>query len=169
MTWHVCQANDRTHHSALVTTFFVDVPALRCLSLMLLSPKAAGPYLRTVRHSSILAVAMLLKVKVREAADVTNPIYKDGVVSHKLQDGICAVGQGEVEHKGGEQDTGHLLHKLAGLRTMLATVTLAANISAGVTPAVAVSTGVTPAFAILAGVTPAISISATATSAATVL
>ena len=76
-------------------------------------------YLGAVGGSPILAVAMLLEVKVGQAADVADPLHKHCVVTHKLQDGISAVGQGEVQHKGREQNAGHLLNELTGLRSKL--------------------------------------------------
>lgn len=85
---------------------------------MVLPQTAAASYLRTMRDSTIFAVAMLLKVKVGKAADIPHSLHKDSILAYKLQDAVCAVGQGEEEHKGGEQDAGHLLHKLAGLRTI---------------------------------------------------
>ena len=60
---------------------------------------------------------MLLKIKVGQAADVAHPLHKDGVVAHKGQDGLGAGGQREVQHKGSQQDAGHLLHKLGSLCT----------------------------------------------------
>ena len=69
-----------------------------------------------MRLGAILAVAVPLKVKIGQAADVTHTFYKHGVLPHKVQDGISAVGQGKVEHKWGQQDAGHLFHKQAGLQ-----------------------------------------------------
>lgn len=74
------------------------------------------PHLWTVRLSAIFAVAMPLKIKVGQAADVTHTFYEDSVIPHKLQDGVCAVGQGEVQHKRRQQNASHLLHKQAGLQ-----------------------------------------------------
>ena len=46
-----------------------------------------------MRHRAILAVPMLLKIKVGQAADVANPLHKDSVIAHKVQDGLGTVGQ----------------------------------------------------------------------------
>ena len=72
-------------------------------------------HLGAVRQGPILAVTMLLKVKVGQAADVPHSLHKDSIVTHKVQDGMCAVRQGEVEHEGGQHYACHLLHKQAGL------------------------------------------------------
>lgn len=83
-----------------------------------MSPQSSGDaYLRAVRDCAILAVAMLLKVKVGQAANVAHALHKDSVVTYKLQDGLSAVGQGVVQHKRGQQYAGHLLYKLRGLHT----------------------------------------------------
>ena len=79
--------------------------------------KAGEPDLGAVRDSPIFAVAMLLKVEVSQAADVPHALHKDCVVTHKVQDGVGAVGQGEVQHKRGQQYAGHLLHEQARLHT----------------------------------------------------
>lgn len=76
-----------------------------------------GDYLGAMCNCAILAVTMLLKVKVGQAADVPDALHEHSVVAHKLQDGVCAVGQGEIQHKGGQQNTGHLLQEQAGLHT----------------------------------------------------
>ncbi len=54
---------------------------------------------------------MLLKVKGSQAADVPHTVHKHGVVPHKLEYGWGAAWQGEVEHKGSEDDAGHLFQK----------------------------------------------------------
>ena len=72
-------------------------------------------HLGAMRQGPILAVTMLLKVKVGQAADVPHSLHKDSVVTHKVQDGMCAVRQGEAEHEGGQHYTCHLLQKQAGL------------------------------------------------------
>ena len=50
---------------------------------------------------------MLLKIKGGQAADVPHTIHKHSVVPHKLEYGWGAARQGEVEHKGSENDASH--------------------------------------------------------------
>ena len=46
-----------------------------------------------MRDCAVLAVPVLLKIKVGQAADVADPLHKDSVVAHKVQDGLSTVGQ----------------------------------------------------------------------------
>ena len=54
---------------------------------------------------------MLLEIKGGQAANVPHTIHKHSVVPHKLEDGWGASWQGEVEHKGSEDDASHFLQK----------------------------------------------------------
>ena len=54
---------------------------------------------------------MLLKIKGGQAADVPHTIHKHSVVPHKLEYGWGATRQGEVEHKGSEDDARHFFQK----------------------------------------------------------
>ena len=76
-----------------------------------------------MRHRAVLAVPMFLKIKVGQAADVAHSFHKDSVVAHKVQDGLGAVGQREVQHKGSQQDAGHLLQELGSLCSNTAQLT----------------------------------------------